>query len=240
MTAGFRRGLLARLRLKARVSCSVRRSGQDVGWGGQAARIPAGATLFRRLDRHLLDQLHDAPAQLRARDPHERLDERQPVIGGEKIGDVAGGWRFLQSRRVAGRRWSALEEERHRHLEDEGDLLQPARTDAIGALLVFLDLLKRQAKRIAQLLLTHAQHHAPHAHAAPDVLVDRIGGLFGHAALPGGNFPRDATSCTRGEKAMEDSRLYHRFPLPVIWHLKIVAQAAFHAIENSARPQAPP
>jgi hypothetical protein len=57
-------------------------------------------------------------------------------------------------------------------------LLQPARTDAVGALLVFLHLLKRQAEGIAELFLTHAQHHSPHAHARTDMLVDWIGNFL--------------------------------------------------------------
>jgi hypothetical protein len=59
------------------------------------------------------------------------------------------------------------------------DLLQPARSDAVGAFLVFLHLLKGEAQCVAELFLAHRQHHAAHAHAAADVLVDRVGGLFG-------------------------------------------------------------
>ena len=73
----------------------------------------------------------------------------------------------------------AFEEECDRDLQDVGDLLQPARADAIGALLVFLHLLKCKPERIAELLLAHAEHHAAHAHAAADVLVDRVRGLLG-------------------------------------------------------------
>src|SRR5450830_184063 len=59
-------------------------------------------------------------------------------------------------------------------------LLQPARTDAVGALLVFLHLLKGQAEGVAELFLTHAQHHPPHAHARAHMLIDRIGYLLSH------------------------------------------------------------
>ncbi len=44
---------------------------------------------------------------------------------------------------------------RHRDLQDEGDLLQPARADAVRALLVFLNLLKRQASAFAEIRLAH-------------------------------------------------------------------------------------
>ena len=55
-----------------------------------------------------------------------------------------------------------------------GDLLQPARSDAVSALLVFLHLLEREAERIAQFSLAHCKHHAAHAHPAADVLVDWV------------------------------------------------------------------
>ena len=73
----------------------------------------------------------------------------------------------------------ALEEECHRYLQDVGDLLQPTGSDAVGALFVFLDLLKSETERIAKLFLTHGEHHATHAHPAADMLVDWIRGLFG-------------------------------------------------------------
>ena len=66
---------------------------------------------------------------------------------------------------------TALEEERHRDLQDMGDVLQPARADAVGAFLVFLHLLKGDAERVPELGLAHAEHHAAHAHAAADVLI---------------------------------------------------------------------
>ncbi len=57
-------------------------------------------------------------------------------------------------------------------------MLQPARADAVRALLVFLDLLKRQAKCVAEIRLAHCQYHPAHAHPAADVLVDGIWGLL--------------------------------------------------------------
>jgi hypothetical protein len=57
-------------------------------------------------------------------------------------------------------------------------LLQPARSDAVGALLVFLHLLEREAERIAQSPLAHCKHPTAHAHPAADVLVDGVRGLL--------------------------------------------------------------
>src|SRR5882672_2690473 len=73
----------------------------------------------------------------------------------------------------------ALEEERHRHLKDVRHVLQAARTDAVGALLVFLHLLERDLERLAQLLLAHAEHLPAHPQPAAYVLVDRIWRLHG-------------------------------------------------------------
>src|SRR5580704_17823700 len=98
----------------------------------------------------LLDQVDDATPQLGIIDARERLGEGEAVRGGEKIGDI-GGRRRLTHMLVARSRLNmrrALEEECDRHLEDIRNLLQPAGADPVGAFLVFLDLLKRQAERV--------------------------------------------------------------------------------------------
>jgi hypothetical protein len=73
-------------------------------------------------------------------------------------------------------RWSdfCLEEERNLHLKDLGNMPQAAGTDAIGTLLVFLNLLECQAKGVGNIGLTHIEHEPAHAQAAADVLVYRI------------------------------------------------------------------
>src|SRR4029450_6661807 len=65
-----------------------------------------------------------------------------------------------------------FEEERHRYLQNLRNVLQPAGTHAVGALLVFLHLLEREAERGGELRLAHAEHQATHADAAAHVLVD--------------------------------------------------------------------
>jgi hypothetical protein len=62
------------------------------------------------------------------------------------------------------------------HLKDMGDLLQPARPDAAGALLVFLHLLEGEAECATQLFLAHSKHLAAHTHPAADILVDGVRG----------------------------------------------------------------
>ena len=44
-------------------------------------------------------------------------------------------------------------------------------------------MLKLQPERVAELFLAHAEHQAPHAHATPDILVDRVRRFLRHALL---------------------------------------------------------
>jgi hypothetical protein len=65
------------------------------------------------------------------------------------------------------------------------DLLQAARANTIGPLLVLLNLLERKTERIAELPLAHGEHQPPHTHPAADVLVDGIRHLaLGHRLPP--------------------------------------------------------
>jgi hypothetical protein len=51
---------------------------------------------------------------------------------------------------------------------------QPARTDAVHSFLIFLELLKREPKRVTELFLAHPEHHSTHPQPAADVPVDRV------------------------------------------------------------------
>ena len=53
-------------------------------------------------------------------------------------------------------------------------MLEPARTDAIRPLFVFLDLLERQTECTAELFLAHMQHKSTHAHSVADMLLDWV------------------------------------------------------------------
>lgn len=68
----------------------------------------------------------------------------------------------------------ALEKEWHRDVKEIGRLLQPASADPVGTFLIFLHLLESEAERIGEFLLAQVKHHATHAQAAADVLVDGI------------------------------------------------------------------
>jgi hypothetical protein len=74
----------------------------------------------------------------------------------------------------------ALKEERHRHLQDVGNLLQAARTNAVRPLLILLHLLERDPHCIAELRLAHAEHHSAHPHAIGHVFIDYVERLFYH------------------------------------------------------------
>jgi hypothetical protein len=65
-----------------------------------------------------------------------------------------------------------------------GELLQAGGTDAVGPLLVFLDLLERQPEGVPEIGLAHIEHEPPHAHAAANMLVNRIDNAPGHWFLP--------------------------------------------------------
>jgi hypothetical protein len=54
------------------------------------------------------------------------------------------------------------------------DRLQTAGADAVGALFIFLDLLKCDAEIFSQLFLAHSQHVAPKPDATSNMDVDRI------------------------------------------------------------------
>jgi hypothetical protein len=94
--------------------------------------------------RDLLDEIDDPPAQLGVLDAHERLGEREPIRGREKVRHVGGRGSFAEALDAVSAllRRGAFEEKRHRHLQDLRDLLQSARANAVGALLVLLHLLE--------------------------------------------------------------------------------------------------
>lgn len=71
-----------------------------------------------------------------------------------------------------------LQKEGNRDIENCRDRLKAACTDAVGAFLVFLDLLKRNSKAFAKFFLTEAQHVTAKTDAAADMHVNWVGLLF--------------------------------------------------------------
>jgi hypothetical protein len=63
------------------------------------------------------------------------------------------------------------------------DVLKPARTDTIGALLVFLHLLERQTKGVAKFGLTHPEHHSAHTDPSAHMPISGARGLGEHDGI---------------------------------------------------------
>src|SRR5579871_441393 len=90
-----------------------------------------------------LDEMQDGHALL-ARDHVERLDEPQRMrVGEQRAPGQVGAFTICGL--------AAIEQGRETHAERPGDLVESARTDAVGAVLVFLDLLERHPEMIAEL-----------------------------------------------------------------------------------------
>src|SRR5476651_2843117 len=75
---------------------------------------------------------------------------------------------------------NALEEERHRHLQDVCNLLKSTCSHPVSALLVFLYLLKGQTNGIRELLLAHAKHQSAHPNPTANMLIGGVRNLLGH------------------------------------------------------------
>src|SRR5262245_8741427 len=75
---------------------------------------------------------------------------------------------------------AALEQGGNRYAEECGDLQQPATADAIGAFLVFLNLLERQLKLVGQLGLREPPLQTINSDIAADDPVDRVRSFARH------------------------------------------------------------
>ncbi len=167
--------------------------GRRLARDDQAAGLARPVSAFAVGD--MLDQFDDVAAQLAVLDAHEGLDQRKPVDGGEKLGDIGRRDGLAHAAAMPARRRRALEEKRNRHLQDVAHLLQAAGADAVGALFVFLHLLEGQPERVAQPFLAHAQHHAAHAHARADIFVRWIGNFPWHRLFAGGRLSHKIEPC---------------------------------------------
>jgi hypothetical protein len=137
----------------------------------------AGSIVFRR---DLLNKPDYSAPHFRVRDAHERLYQSQAIRRGEEIihvqvrvGNLCNPSRLTRH---------SVEEERNRHSKDLGYVLQPAGANAVGSLLIFLNLLERQSKRVRKIGLAHFEHQAAHPHAAADMPVDGVKNASRHFA----------------------------------------------------------
>src|SRR5215475_4049305 len=75
---------------------------------------------------------------------------------------------------------AAFEQGGHRHAQEGGNLQQSAAADAIGSLLVFLDLLERQFELIGKLGLSKPLLQTINPDIAANDLVDMVGPFASH------------------------------------------------------------
>jgi hypothetical protein len=122
--------------------------------------------------RDLLNEQDNSAAQFRVSDAHERLYQSQAIRRCEKLIHVQVRVGNLHDHARLTR--SSVEEERHRHLKDLGYVLQSAGANAVSSLLIFLNLLERQSKRVRKIGLAHFEHQTAHPHAAADMPVDGV------------------------------------------------------------------
>jgi hypothetical protein len=126
------------------------------------------------------DQIEDGAARLRIGNAKERAIELYAFATAEKLREMilpaASGkpWPGKSVFRPVAVTLQVLEEEFNTNAQYPGQLEQPAGADAVSTLLVFLNLLERQAEMLSKLLLTHSQQHAPQPDPSPDMYVDRV------------------------------------------------------------------
>src|SRR5690348_3948234 len=124
--------------------------------------------------RKRLCQLEKAPLDLRIGDSQIGAHQLERLALHHRVRLIGLGGGFART----ARRWSLaqlFEKKRDRNVEHARQIVKPAGADAIGAALVFLNLLERQADRIAELFLTHPEKRAAQAHARAHMHVDRVG-----------------------------------------------------------------
>ncbi len=71
-----------------------------------------------------------------------------------------------------------VKEPRDGHLKRRGDIEETARGDPVHAFLVFLHVLKGDAKNVSQLFLAHAEFKAPRANALTQPSIHSVSGTF--------------------------------------------------------------
>src|SRR5215467_9149338 len=121
---------------------------------------------------NFLNQLHDRPAQAVVIDACECLQQAIGMRLCELIEDrlLVGVFHLV----------AALEQGGDRHTEEHGDLQQPPAANAIGALLVFLDLLESQIELISKLGLSESFLQTIDPNIATDDSVDGVRSLASH------------------------------------------------------------
>src|SRR5215212_4891863 len=154
--------------IASKTVCQQRQSVDSLRRTG-VARLTAAQHLGIARHTHGLDHLEDALANAAFTDlvvgAHQlerlALDQRILLLLERRAGlaeALATAARHRPARQSVGRH--LVEEVRHRHVEHLGELVKPARTDAVGATLVLLDLLEGEPDALADFGLTHPEQRA--------------------------------------------------------------------------------
>ena len=111
------------------------------------------------------DGANDPTPKLRVLNAHESSHQRVRIRGRQEVGDVTCGSPLSPLRPMIRPFCGPLEKEMYRNIKHLGNPLQSASADAIDAILVFLHLLKRDAKPISKAFLAHTELEPSHADA---------------------------------------------------------------------------
>ena len=120
-------------------------------------------------------EFEQATAQGRIVDPVIGADQFDRLAPAQRIGVEGFGSGFGKAcgDRRRSHRIHVVEEEMKPGRPEPGSDHEAAGSDAVGASLIFLDLLKGQADRPPELFLAQAEHVAAQPHAGTDVDIDR-------------------------------------------------------------------
>jgi hypothetical protein len=143
--------------------------------GYNCRRIWHDANMVGRFGDDLLDQRNDRAPNLRVFNSSVCLYQCHPIGRREKSTQVTryriATFREFREMKLARR---PLKEKRHRYMKDVRQLMKTAGANAVGAILVFLDLLEGQFESVRQLHLGEVEHKSPHADAGTNVVVYRV------------------------------------------------------------------
>jgi hypothetical protein len=143
--------------------------------GYNCRRVGHDANTVGRFGDDLLDQRNDRAPNLRVFDSSVCLYQCHPIGRREKSTHVTRyrrpTFREFREMKLARR---PLKEKRHRYTKDVRQLVKAAGADAVGALLVLLDLLEGQSQSVRQLRLCKVEHKSSHADAPTHVAVYRV------------------------------------------------------------------
>jgi hypothetical protein len=143
--------------------------------GCNCRRVCDGANTLDRFSDDLLYQRNDRAPKLRVADSSVCPYQRDPIGCREKSDEITryrrpAFWAFREMTLAC----RPLKEKRHWYPKNAGQLMKAAGANAVGALLVLLDLLERQSQTIGQLRLTEVEHKSTHADAAANMVVYRV------------------------------------------------------------------